>query len=177
MIVNLLQNILRFSLLILLQVVVLNHIQWNGYVNPYVYILFILLLPVETPNTVLLLLGFITGITVDMFGNTGGMHAAATVALAYARPYVLRLLSPRDGYESETGISPRYLGFKWFITYLLMLTTVHHLVLFYLEVFRLTEFFDTFIKVVLNVIISVTIMLMGNFLFSRSANRNERVIG
>lgn len=177
MIVNLLQHIFRFSLLMLLQVVLLNHIQWNGYVNPYAYILFLLLLPVEIPKAFLLILGFITGITIDMFGNTGGLHAAACVALAFARPSVLRLLAPRDGYESEIRLSPQSLGVKWFTTYLIFMTTIHHFVLFYLEVFRFSEFFDTLLKVLLNVAISVIIMLMGQFLFSRSVNRNERIIG
>ncbi|MFM2207502.1 MAG: hypothetical protein RL213_1477 [Bacteroidota bacterium] len=177
MIVNVLQHVLRFAFLVLLQVVVLNHVQWSGYVNPYVYILFVLLLPVETPRAFQLVLGFIAGITIDMFGDTGGLHAAATVAMSFARPYVLRLLAPRDGYESEARLSPHTFGLKWFATYLFLSAFIHHFVLFYLEVFRFSEFFITFLKVLLNTAISVLIMLMGQYLFSRSVNRNERIIG
>ncbi len=177
MIVKILQQSIRFILLVLLQVVVLNHIQWSGYVNPYVYILFILLLPVETPKWALLTSGFLIGIAIDMFGNTGGLHAAATVALAFARPGVLSLLAPRDGYEPEMRLAPQSLGLKWFVTYLVLLTLIHHLVLFYLEVFRFSEFFLTFFKVILNVIISVLLMLMGQYLFGRAAKRNERILG
>lgn len=177
MIVNLLQHVFRFSILVLLQVIVLNHIQWSGYINPYIYILFILLLPPETPRAFQLVLGFITGITIDMFSDTGGLHAAATVALAFARPSVLRLLAPRDGYESEVQLSPYSLGLRWFITYTLLLTFLHHCVLFYLEIFRFSEFFITLFKVLLNTGVSVLLMLMGQYLFSRSSNRNERIIG
>jgi rod shape-determining protein MreD len=177
MIAKLIQHLVRFSFLLLLQVVVFNHIQWNGYVNPYIYILFILLLPVETPRVLLLSLGFVIGILVDMFGDSGGLHAAATVAMAYVRPSILRLISPRDGYEAETPLSPYFLGLKWFLTYLALSTLTHHFVLFFLEVFRFSEFFITLFKVLLNTAISVSLMVMGQYLFSRSANRNERIIG
>ncbi|HRS40045.1 MAG TPA: rod shape-determining protein MreD, partial [Bacteroidia bacterium] len=70
MIVKLIQNLIRFLFLVAIQVVVLNHIQWSGYVNPYVYILFLLLLPVETPKALQLVLGLVTGLMIDMFGNT-----------------------------------------------------------------------------------------------------------
>jgi rod shape-determining protein MreD len=177
MIVQVIQNALRFLLLVFLQVVLLNHIQWSGFVNPYVYLLFILLLPVETPKGLLLVLGFVTGLVIDMFGNSGGLHAAATVAVAFARPRILRLLAPRDGYEAEMRLVPQTMGLKWFATYLVLMTFIHHFVLFYLEVFRFSEFFLTFFKVLLNVVISVLLMIMGQYLFGRSVNRNERILG
>jgi hypothetical protein len=177
MIVKIIQHSVRFVLLIILQVVLLNHIQWSGYVNPYVYVLFILLLPVDTPKGLLLSLAFLDGVLIDMFSDTGGLHAAATVAMAFARPGILSLLSPRDGYDEEVNLSPQTMGLKWFVTYLLMMTAVHHLVLFYLEVFRFSEFFITFFKSTLNVVISSALMLLLQYLFGRSAMRNERIIG
>lgn len=177
MIVNILQNLIRFVFLVLVQVVILNHIQWSGFVNPYVYILFLLLLPIETPKLLLLPIALVTGLTVDMFSNSGGLHAAACVALAFARPGILRLIAPRDGYETETSLSPQTMGVKWFLTYLVILTLIHHLFLFYMEVFRFNEFFLTFFKAILNVIISVLLMVMGQYLFGRSGKRNERILG
>src|SRR6188768_1775689 len=100
MIVKILQHVIRFLFVVGLQVVLLNHVQWNGYINPYIYILFILLLPVEIPNWLLLVLALFTGLVIDAFGNSGGMHAAATVFMAFARPGMLRLIAPRDGYEA-----------------------------------------------------------------------------
>jgi rod shape-determining protein MreD len=176
-IIKILRHGLAFLFLVLIQVVLLNHIQWSGYINPYVYILFILLLPIETPKWLQLVLGFVLGLTIDMFSNTAGLHAAATVALAFARPGILNLLAPRDGYESELRISPQTLGLKWFVTYLVILTAIHHLVLFYLEIFRFNEFFITFFKSFLNIIISVLLMLMGQYLFGKAAARNERIFG
>src|SRR5690242_16797386 len=141
MIVKIFQNVFRFVFLVLLQVLLLNHIQWSGYINPYAYVIFILLLPVETPRWLLMLAAFVLGITIDMFGNTGGMHAAASVLLAFARPRILKLIAPRDGYESEIRLTPYVMGFKWFITYITMSVLIHHFAYFYIEAFRFSEFF------------------------------------
>jgi rod shape-determining protein MreD len=173
MIVKIVFQILRFIFLIGIQVVLLNHIQWNGYVNPYVYVLFILLLPVEIPNWLLLVLAFFTGITIDMFGSSGGMHAAASVFMAFVRPGVLKLIAPRDGYESEMKLSPQVMGFNWFVTYISIMVVIHHFVCFYIEVFRFSEFFNTFFKVILNSVISIAIIVIGEYLFSQS-RKNAR---
>src|SRR3954463_13540886 len=100
MYIKIFQNVKRFIFLILLQVLILNHVQWSGFVNPYVYILFILLLPIETPKSFVLLLAFTIGIVIDMFSNTAGLHAASSTLLAYARPFVLKAISPREDYEA-----------------------------------------------------------------------------
>jgi rod shape-determining protein MreD len=175
MIVKLMTHVFRFLFLVGVQVVLLNHIQWSGYVNPYVYILFILLLPVETPNWMLLIAAFITGITIDMFGSSGGMHAAATVFMAFARPGVLRLIAPRDGYETDMKLSPQVMGFNWFITYISIMVLLHHFVCFYVEVFRFSEFFTTFFKVILNSAITIALIIIGEYLFGQSKT-NARFI-
>ncbi len=78
-------NILRFILLLALQVVVFNRLDLFGFINPYPYILFILLYPVNGNKAVLMLSAFFMGLLVDMFLNTGGPHAVASVTLAYVR--------------------------------------------------------------------------------------------
>ncbi len=177
MIVKLFQILFRFVFLIAVQVLVLNHVQWSGYINPYVYIYFILVLPIETPKWLLLTSAFFTGLMIDMFANTGGMHASAAVFTAFARPGVLRLIAPRDGYEPETKLSPQVMGFKWFITYITMLVLLHHLVFFYVEVFRFSEFFLTFYKAILNGAITIMLIVLGQYLFGRSLKRHERIVG
>src|ERR1700741_2940788 len=97
------KNFLKFCIIVLLQVLILNKItlRWwaqpNGFpvFIPFVYPLFILLLPFETTVPVLLIAGFITGITVDTFMNTAGMHAFATILIAYLRTNVLNALLPK----------------------------------------------------------------------------------
>ncbi len=151
---------LIFILLVLLQVLLFNNIQFSGYVNPYVYIMFILLLPVEIPAWLLLILSFLTGLVIDFFSGTPGMHSSATLLAGFVRPYVLRVISPRDGYDASSDPSMLTYGFKWFLSYTLLIVFVHHLALFYLEVFRFAEFFRTMLRVLLSSFFSVTFILL-----------------
>jgi len=160
-------TILRFGLifiiLILLQVVLFNNIQFSGYINPYIYIMFILLLPVEIPAWLLLLLLFAMGIIIDLFSGSPGMHSSATVLAGFVRPFILRIVSPRDGYEARSEPSMFNYGFVWFLTYTVMIVLIHHTALFYLEVFRFTDFFRTMLRVLLSSIFTVTFIVLIEF--------------
>lgn len=161
------RNAGRFVLLVLFQVLVLNNVQFSGFVNPFMYVLFILLLPFETPRWLLLVSGFLLGLSIDIFSNTLGLHASATLFMAFLRPYVLRIISPRDGYE--TGTYPRvfYYGITWFLQYAIILVFAHHLFLFYLEVFRLSEFFRTLLRVILSSSFSILIIGLSQYIVFR----------
>jgi rod shape-determining protein MreD len=137
-----------------------NNIQFSGYINPYVYIMFILLLPMEIPSWLLLILSFATGLTIDLFSGSPGMHSSATVLAGFIRPYVLRLVAPRDGYEPNSDPSMVTYGFMWFLTYTFLIVLVHHTALFYLEVFRFMDFFRTMLRVILSTLFSVTFILL-----------------
>jgi rod shape-determining protein MreD len=161
-------RILRFTvifvLLLLLQVLLFNNIEFSGYVNPFVYIMFILLLPVEIPSWLLLILSFATGLIIDFFTGTPGMHCASTVLAGFLRPYVLRIISPRDGYEPGTDPSMAIYGFRWFLIYASIIVLVHHIALFYLEVFRFADFFRTLVRVLLSSLFSITFILLLEFI-------------
>jgi rod shape-determining protein MreD len=160
MINSILRYGLIFLILILLQVLLFNNIQFSGYINPYVYIMFLLLLPFEIPAWLLLLLSFAMGGLIDFFSGSPGMHASATVLAAFVRPFVLRVISPRDGYEPNSDLSMITYGFRWFFTYTLLIVLVHHTALFYLEVFRFAEFFRTFLRVLLSSVFSVAFIVL-----------------
>lgn len=162
------RNIIRFIIIVLIQVLIMDHIMINGYLNPYFYIIFILLMPFESPRWLLLLAGFILGLSIDLFSNTLGMHTAASVFMAFMRPSVLKIFSPRDGYEPESKPRISYLGFSWFLKYTLLLTFLHHMVLFYVEVFNFQEFFSTFLRILLSTLLSsLTILLSQYFIFRK----------
>jgi len=163
MINSILRFALIFILLLLFQVLLFNNIQFSGYVNPYVYIMFILLLPIEIPSWLLLLLSFATGLIIDFFSGSPGMHTSATVLAGFVRPYVLRLVSPRDGYEPGSDPSMVIYGFRWFLTYALLIVLVHHTSLFYLEVFRFADFFRTMLRVLLSTFFTMTFILLIEF--------------
>lgn len=152
--------IIVFVLLVLAQILLFNNIQVSGYLNPYIYILFILILPFEVPNWSLLVAGFLVGITIDLFSHTIGMHTSATVFMAFLRPHILRSMEPRDGYDSDTEPSIQDYGLRWFFKYTAILTLAHHFFLFYIEVFKLENFFQTFSRAILSAIMSVVIILL-----------------
>ena len=162
------RNMLRFIVVVLFQILVMDNVMLNGYMVPYIYILFILLLPFETPRWIVLTSGFVLGLGIDLFEHTPGMHTAATVLIAFIRPYILSLLAPRDGYEPETFPRIYFYGFTWFLKYTMLLVLVHHLALFYLEVFQLQNFFSTLGRVILSSILSAsTIVLSQYFVFRK----------
>jgi rod shape-determining protein MreD len=146
----------------------MDNVMINGYMIPYIYILFILLMPFETPRWIQLLSGFALGLAMDLFTGTLGMHTAACVLAAFVRPYLLDLLASRDGYDLDSFPRVHYYGFFWFLKYTLLIVVIHHLSLFYLEVFQLKHFFSTLLRVILSSILSTsTIVLSQYFVFRK----------
>ena len=158
----------RFILLILLQVLLLNNISITEYgITPYFYILFILILPFDTPGWVLLLFGFILGLIIDMFCDTGGTHASATVLTAFLRPVVLKILSLRDGYAPESMPSVLYYGFLWFLKYSLILIFIHHITFYLMLEFSFANFFITFFQVLMTLLFTVFLVVTSQYLILR----------
>ncbi|MEI7725447.1 MAG: rod shape-determining protein MreD [Bacteroidota bacterium] len=157
-------NIVRFFFLIFFQVLILNHINLSGYINPYFYIYFILLLPFDTPKWMLLIVAFLLGLSVDFFTNTIGLNAAACVMMAFARPLVISAIS--SGPESLLGDTPslRNQGLKWFLYYSVILIFIHHFTLFFLEIFRFSEFMATLIRVLLSSAFTLLLVLISEYL-------------
>jgi len=112
---TLLINIARFILLLLLQVLVFNNMNLGGYLTPAIYVLFILLLPQSINKSMLLILGFGTGLTIDLFLNTPGLHAGATVLMAFARPGIIRLFFRNLEFSSGEAPDVLKLGLGGFL--------------------------------------------------------------
>ncbi len=169
--INLLPRyLLNFIVLVLVQVLILNNIQFSGYLNPYLYVLFILTLPFSTPRWLLLVLGFITGISIDIFMNIPGIHASASVFMAFIRPLVLSAFSPRDGYEPGTRPVPSDYGFGWFFKYTLIMVFAHHLFLFLVEAFTFENLPSTLWKIILSSVVSILFIFIAT-LFAKGKRR------
>lgn len=164
---EIIRNIVRFAILVGIQVLVIKNIELGRFINPFIYVLFIIGLPFETPKWLLLFSAFAMGITIDLFYDTAGMHAAACVFIAYLRPGLLKLFSPRDGYEFGTQPTIQYLGIPWFLSYSGILIVLHHLILFYIEVFRFSEFFSTFFRVIVSSLFTILLVVISQYLFHR----------
>ena len=160
--------IVMFIILVLLQVLILNNIQFSGLINPYIYILFILLLPFTIPGYLLLGLSFLLGITIDIFNNSPGMHAGATVLLGFMRPGIARLISSREIIEKGNMPNMAQLGYASFIKYTVFAVLVHHFFLFYAEAFSFGGFFETFLRFILSSIFSIIIILASQFIIFKN---------
>jgi rod shape-determining protein MreD len=164
-------NAIRFIGLVFVQVFLLKNITLYNLSIPYLYILFILLLPFETPNILLFLLAFLMGITIDAFYDTPGLHASACVLLAFVRILFISITVQKDGFDNEPEPTLSIMGFRWFFTYALILTLFHHFFLFNLEVFRWSEIQYTFSRFILSSIFTVFLMLVSGLLFFRRKER------
>lgn len=158
-------NTTRFMLLVILQVLILNHINFLGYINPYVYILFIMLFPIKNSRTMFLFLSFLIGLTIDLFSDSGGIHAAACVTIAYIRPVILKFCFGTV-YEYQT-IKFNTVDFSSKLLYITILTTIHHLVLFILEIFNITKIILTLQKTLFSTIFTIILSVLITIIFSR----------
>ena len=160
-------NILRYVLLVGIQVLILNNINFLGYINPYVYILFIILFPIKNTRVFFLLLSFLMGLTIDIFSDSGGIHAAACVTIAYARPIFLKFCFGTI-YEYQ-NIKFDNVDFGSKLLYISLLTVTHHLILFSLEIFNISKVILTLQKTLFSSIFTIIFCLLLTVIFSRRA--------
>jgi rod shape-determining protein MreD len=170
-------SVLRYGaiaiLLILAQVLVFNNIQFSGYVNPYIYVMIVILLPSDIPGWLLLIVTFLTGLLIDLFSGSPGMHASATLLAGFSRSFVLRIIAPRDGYEAGADLSMAVYGIRWFVIYSAAIVLIHHTALFFLEVFRFSGFFRTILRILLSSIFTVGfIIIIEYYRTSRQKGRS-----
>ncbi len=166
---DLVRNILRLTVFLLVQVFVLNKIPFvHQFIVPYLYFLFILWLPFSVNRLGLLLIGFFTGLFLDYFTQTPGLHAAACTLVAYARPFVINVLIPKDKDEFNfREPSPKAMGWAPYSIYVLVLTLLHHVYLTLLQWLQFGTFLQFLIKVVATTGISLLLIFTTELLFPR----------
>ncbi|GAA4814314.1 rod shape-determining protein MreD [Litoribaculum gwangyangense] len=155
----------RFFLLILAQVILFNNINFLGYTNPFPYILFIALFPVKNNRIILILLSFLIGLLIDIFLDTGGIHAASCVFIAYIRPLVLKF-SFGTIYEHQT-VKFNTVDFGSKLIYFSLLTVLHHIILFSLEIFSLSKIILVLQKTLFSSIFTILLSISITIIFSR----------
>ncbi|MGC4058913.1 MAG: rod shape-determining protein MreD [Chitinophagaceae bacterium] len=170
--------VLQFFLLLLFQVLILNNVllhwwsQPSGFpvFTPYIYPLFLLLLPFETPVWALLVIGFLAGCVVDSFMNTPGMHACSMVLIAYLRTNVLLALLPKHLKEyKQLSPSVKTMGWPPFITYASFLILIHHTVFFIIELWSLSNIGYLLLKILTSTLTTMMLIAVYLLLFSRRA--------
>ena len=154
-----------FLMYLLLQVLLFDNMVLYGKVFCFIYIGFILLLPIEISPVFLIAIGFITGFAVDLFSNSLGLNTSVSVFIAFIRPYWLSLITPRGGYEDVLIPTIRSLGLGWFLTYALPLIFLHHLSLFTIEAGGFIDFLYILNKTIFSSIYTFILLVTGQYLF------------
>jgi len=164
-----LREAIQYSLMILLylflQIFFMRNLVLFNYAFCFIYIAGVLLLPADTDRMYLLLIGFATGFTVDVFSNTFGMHASATVLIAYIRPFLIQYQMDSKGAErAEIGIRSQGLGS--FLAYILPLILIHHSMLFLMEINHFGMILYTVLRIATSALFTI-IMIVILELFSK----------
>jgi len=158
-------SILRFVVLILAQALIFNHINFMDTINPYPYILFILLFPVNNNRVLFVFLSFMLGLFVDLFSDSGGVHAAACVTIAYARPPILKFAFGMIYEHQNIKFNNTEFGNR--TIYFLILIILHHLILFSLEIFNISSILLILKKTLLSSVFTLILCILISILFSQ----------
>jgi rod shape-determining protein MreD len=163
-------NLLRFVLLLLAQILIFSNINFSSFINPYVFPLFILLLPFETPRLLLMIIGLLAGLCLDAFLGSIGMHAAACLLVGYLRPFLINVITPK-GTEFEISPNIHSQGLPWFIIYTGLTMLIYLTFYFMVEAATFYNFFFLLVKIILSTCVSVMFMIVFLFLFSARKKR------
>ena len=157
-------NIKRFFILILIQILVLKRINigWGdlNYIHFFIYPLFILLVPLKIQRSFLLILAFFTGLFLDMFYDSPGLHSSSLVFMAFMRNYILKFLEPRDGYKIEMTPTIYNFGFNWFLIYSSILVFLNIFWYFSVEAFSFLYFPEIILKTIFSFIFSEVLIVL-----------------
>nr|WP_203257703.1 rod shape-determining protein MreD [Hyunsoonleella ulvae] len=156
---------IRFILLVLFQVILFNHINFLGYINPYVYIIFIIFFPIKNNRLLFLVLAFFMGLAIDMFSDSGGIHTCASVFIAYARPVFLKFAFGTMYEHNNVKFDNTDFGAK--LIYIALLTLLHHIILFSLEIFSISRILMVFQKTLFSSIFTIVMITLISIIFSR----------
>lgn len=162
----LLKNILRFIGLVLLQVVILNHLNLFGYLNPLAYIVWIFLFPVRKNKSLFLIASFLLGLSIDFFSDSGGIHAAATLVIAYIRLPILKIVLRKSDFDYLL-FNIRAISFSKAFLFISILTIIHHFIVLCLEYFSFNAFATIIYNTILTSILTIIISILGIALFTK----------
>jgi len=162
---NTIIHLFYFIIFVGLQVVILRNVVLFNVAFCYLYVAFLLMLPFEAGRITLMMIGFFTGLAVDVFYDSLGIHAAASVLLMYIRPIWINLITPRGGYELEMRPTLSHMGPQWFSTYVIPLILIHHFALFFIESGGINLIFYTGLKVAASTAFTFITIVVVQYLF------------
>lgn len=165
-------NFGRIVIFLVIQVLICNRIGWFGFLIPQLYILPLLLLPLEISKSLQYLIAFSVGLVVDCFLQTYGIHAMAALILIFIRPYLVLLL---NGFKSQDGIFkpiPGIKDFKWLFFYVFFLAFVHQIIITGIETADLHYWFRTIWTSIFNALFTTFFILCCEYLFFNASKKS-----
>lgn len=171
---NIISNILRFLILLIVQIVICQHVCLFGYMTPALFLLALFLLPLELPLSLQYLIGFATGFVVDAFAHTLGVSTFACTLIMFLRPFIVRFLNGTNinRFENIDRPIPGVKDFRWILLYTLILTSVYQVVSVLLETMSFRNFGHTLLVMIGNTVLSVFVILCVEYIFYNKV-RNE----
>lgn len=161
-------------LFVLAQGLIFNHINIAGYVSPLVYVMFILLLPFDTPRSLTLVIAFFLGYFTDLFSGTPGMHAAATVFIAFLRPFLINAVTRDVDEDVEQKPTIKSMGLRRVFIFTTYMVIIHHTLYFFIESFRLSEFWQTLMRSAFSSAATIILIIFLQLIFfSRSGSSRK----
>ena len=163
---DVIKHIMLFLVVLFIQIVVLNNILFNGYINPMLYILFIILYPLRKERGVFLFLSFLLGLIVDFFLDSGGINASATLFIAYIRLPLLKGILNKSEIDYLVFKITKLPFLKW-LSYVAILTFIHHLIVFSLEFFKLSAIPTIISKTFFTSIFTIILLIFSIILMNK----------
>jgi len=158
-------------LFVFIQIYILNQVLFNGYINPYLYIMLIICLPQITPRWFLIIFGFLLGLSIDLFSGSLGFHSTSCVFISFLKPSIEKIIIPKNTISNEQDILMERLGIKMFSIYAFIMTSMHHITLFILAHFKISSLENLLGKIFLSITITVIIIIISQFFFFKPEKR------
>ncbi len=158
---------IQFVLLLIAQIVIFNSLQFSTLNYTMIYPLLLLLMPFQMGPLTGMGVGFAFGLVIDYFSNTYGLHASACIVIMYLRPSILKVISPKNGYDPILIPSIRDMGYGWFLYYAAIVLFIHHLWFFLFEYFSFSNLLWVFLKTIVSVFFSLIFMVIWQFVLLR----------
>lgn len=163
--------ILNFILIVLIQGLVVNNLEFSEYLNPMIYPVMIMLLPFEVNVIVTMAVALFLGLGIDAFSNTFGLHTSSLLVIAYLRPTILNYIKPRDGYDNTLLPSVHDMGFLWFIGYTSTLLFIHHIWFFTFEILRFDLIILILGKTFFSLVLSLSLIVIFEYIFYKPSKK------
>ncbi|CAM1373505.1 conserved membrane hypothetical protein [Tenacibaculum litopenaei] len=158
--------ILSFLFFVLLQVVILNNVKLFGHLNPYLYITYIFTFPIRQKRIPFLTVSFLLGLSIDFFENSGGIHAFATLFIAYIRLFLVRTIFKKSTSEFLL-FDLRLETFDKVFNYIAILTIIHHFLIYSFINFSFYNFSNVLINTLLSTVFTLILYFLGSFIFKK----------